>query len=79
MPSQFRLQIVRVSDGEVVQRWAGGDPVEVDLVDAVMSELAAGRHIGVAATTKTVESAVRAAWQRVLFSLKSQVRPSRRE
>lgn len=77
MASKFRLQIVNADTGAVVQSWHGGDAIESDIIETVLAH-ARSKHVGIGASTKSVEQTMRAAWHATLHSLKKSIPPAKR-
>lgn len=69
--SEFRLQIVHEKDG-FITRWEPGREFEYDLIDSLVSRVAA-KGVGVGCTTAHVLEDVRMAFLELLFDIKSEV------
>lgn len=75
MASRYTLQILG-PDGRVLHRWAAGDPIELDLTEAIV-EAAIAKGIGVFRTEAQVVAAIREAVAVSVYNLKALVRPVR--
>jgi hypothetical protein len=74
--SQFLIQIVDKTTGEVVVGLEPGSRVETDLINEFVIRVK-GIGVGMFKTEAAVEAASRQAWADLLMALKLQVRPPR--
>lgn len=70
-PSEYRLQVLHVPSGQVVQ-WAPGLLIEKDLVDEVCRRVAA-KGVGFGKTEAHVLADVKAAVEELFFQIKVDV------
>lgn len=72
MASNYTLQIVQDSSGDVVASWKGRSPIETRMADELANRVAL-RGVGVGRTTSHVMQDVRDAFNEMLTELKRQV------
>lgn len=74
MASEYSLQIVRKSDGQVLADIEPGSRVEIDIIDDMLDR-ASEKGIGWFKSETSTKRALRAAAEEMILDLKRRVRP----